>query len=94
MADSELSSMVRGLRENVSLAALSIVKMPIRSYGWKFQLSLDLCWLMIETPWFQEKGPETAWRALADALKRASIIELTAFVVLEGSVAKPMRAID
>jgi hypothetical protein len=48
-ADPELSSAQRELGDKI-LSALNIVKMPITSHEWKYQPSLALYQLIIQTP--------------------------------------------
>jgi len=91
MADPELSSGLRELGDKV-LAALNIVKMPIASYKWNYVPSLNQYQLVIQTPWYHEKGPDTTRRALADALQKAGITEPTGFVVLKRPETKTAQA--
>ncbi len=55
------------------MEALSRAKMPITFYGWNFVPELEEWQLIIATPWYDSKGPQTTYRALVDALQESGI---------------------
>jgi hypothetical protein len=57
------------------MEALSRGKMPVTFGDWSFVPQLQEWQLIIATPWFDEKGPRTAYRAVVDALRKAKVYE-------------------
>lgn len=55
------------------IEALSRVKMPISLWDWMYIPQLEEWQLIIATPWVDIKGPRTTYRAVVDALQKASI---------------------
>ena len=57
------------------LEALSRTQMPVSFSDWYYVPQLNEWQLVIATPWFDTKGPITAWSSFVDALKSAGIHE-------------------
>ena len=55
------------------IEALGRIKMPVSAWNWKYVPQLEEWQLIIATPWVDQKGPRTAYRALVDALQKAKI---------------------
>jgi hypothetical protein len=55
------------------MEALSRVKIPVTLCEWTYVPQLEEWQLIIATPWYDSKGPQTAYRALVDALQKAEI---------------------
>ncbi|MBZ5610158.1 MAG: hypothetical protein LAP38_18000 [Acidobacteriia bacterium] len=57
------------------IEAVSGAHIPVTLVDWMYVPQLEEWQLIIATPWFDTKGPLTAYRALVDALKKAEIYE-------------------
>jgi hypothetical protein len=55
--------------------ALSKVNFPITLWDWAYIPQLVEWQLVIASPWVNSKGPRTTYRAVVDALKKASIYD-------------------
>jgi hypothetical protein len=55
------------------IEALGRVGIPVSTWDWTFVPQLEEWQLMIATPWVDQKGPRTTYRALVDALQKANI---------------------
>jgi len=57
------------------LEALSRVKIPVTLSEWIYVPELEEWHMILATPWYDSKGPQTTYRALVDALQGAGIYE-------------------
>jgi hypothetical protein len=57
------------------LDALSRTRIPVTFCGWRYVEQLEEWQLVIATPWLDEKGPRTSYRAVIDALIKAGVYE-------------------
>jgi hypothetical protein len=57
------------------LEALSRVKIPVTLSEWIYVPELEEWHMILATPWYDRKGPQTTYRALVDALQAAGIYE-------------------
>lgn len=55
--------------------ALNRVKIPVTLWEWIYVPQLEEQQMIIATPWYDSKGPQTTYRALVDALQKAGIYE-------------------
>lgn len=55
------------------IEALGRVRIPVSVWKWTYVPQLEEWQLMIATPWVDQKGPRTTYRALIDALQKAHI---------------------
>jgi hypothetical protein len=55
--------------------ALSRVKIPVSLFDWTYVPRLEEWQLVIASPWFDTKGPLSAYRSLVGALQKANIYE-------------------
>ena len=55
------------------IEALGRVGIPVSIWDWTYVPQLEEWQLMIATPWVDQKGPRTTYRALVDALQKANI---------------------
>jgi hypothetical protein len=61
--------------QGLVLQALSQTKIPVTFCDWNDVEPLDEAQLVIATPWYDSKGPRTAYSAVVDALRRAGVYE-------------------
>ncbi len=54
---------------------LSPQRIPVTYCGWHDVEQLDEAQLIIATPWYDSKGPRTAYSAVVEALQRAGVYE-------------------
>src|SRR5205823_6653594 len=59
------------------LDALSRTKIPVTFCDWRYVSHLEEWQLVIATPWVDEKGTRTTYRAVIDALVKAGVYEDT-----------------
>src|SRR6266516_4231465 len=57
------------------LDALSRTKIPVTFCDWRYVPQLEEWQLVIATPWVDEKGPLTTYRAVIDAWTRAGVYD-------------------
>ena len=57
------------------LDALSRTKIPVTFCDWRYVPQLEEWQLVIATPWVDEKGPRTTYRAVIDALRKARVYD-------------------
>jgi hypothetical protein len=57
------------------MEALSRIRIPVTLCDWHYVPQLEEWQLIIATPWYDSKGPQTTYRALVDALQMAGIYE-------------------
>jgi len=61
--------------QGLVMEALSRTQMPVTFCDWNYVEQLDETQLIIATPWYDSKGPRTAYSAVIDALQGAGIYE-------------------
>ena len=61
--------------QGLLMHALSRTKIPVTFCGWRDVEQLDESQLVIATPWYDSKGPRTAYSAVIDALVDAGVYE-------------------
>ena len=57
------------------LDALSRTRIPVTFCDWRYVPQLEEWQLVIATPWVDEKGPRTTYRAVIDALTKADVYD-------------------
>jgi hypothetical protein len=57
------------------MEALSQKRIPVTLCEWNYVPQLEEWQLVIATPWYDEKGPRTTYRALVDALQTIGVYE-------------------
>jgi hypothetical protein len=57
------------------IEALNRRKIPVTLWEWVYVPQLEEQQMIIASPWYDSKGPQTTYRALVDALQRAGIYE-------------------
>jgi hypothetical protein len=55
------------------MEALSRRKIPVTLFDWTYVPQLEEWQIVVATPWYDSKGPLTAYRALVDALQTAGV---------------------
>ena len=57
------------------LYALSRSRIPVSLVDWYYAPELEEWQFIIATPWYDSKGPRSAWSAVMDALQQAGVYE-------------------